>query len=74
MEFLARTKYDETMARPIKKPGRFELRLSDEDAELLDKLADKLGINRAGVYSLALRALARRERVGITEKKDGEAE
>lgn len=74
MEISSRTKYDEYMARPLKKPGRFELRLSDEDAELLDKLTDKLGLNRAGVYSLALRVLARRERVVITEKKDGETE
>lgn len=63
MENTARTMYDGIMARPLTKPGRLELRISEEESKLLDKLTAKLGITKSAVYAMALRDLARKERI-----------
>lgn len=62
---MVRALYDGRMARPMKKPARFEMRLSPEEESLLNLLSEKMGIPKANIMSLALRAFARRERVQI---------
>jgi hypothetical protein len=49
--------------REVTKPGRFEMRISEDDSQLLDALADFYGCNRASVYSMALRLYAEQEDV-----------
>jgi predicted DNA-binding protein len=42
----------------VKKNGRFELRLTNEENQLLDELSNKLGISKAEVIIKAIRLLA----------------
>ena len=52
------------------KLDRFELRIGAEDKHLAQELAEKLGVGRAAVYSIALRRLAEAESITKPPKPD----
>jgi hypothetical protein len=65
------TMYSAAMPKEVKKPERFFMRLSPEDAAYLDAVAARMGVTKTAVLMAGVRLLAQRLRIKI-DAPDGD--